>query len=596
MCFQSASRLLVLSNFANLMEHQVTTPTAAVRRYLPHNHKITNLESITPWLDLLQDEELDNLADLEAWLYKKSEVEAAIYEEKAWRFIRMTCDTANPEAQAAYQAFNSDIVPHITQYSQNLRKKLHESPAFGLLSPKEYEVMVRQIKNDLALFREENIPLITQADELAREFDRISSQLTIQVNGEEITLQKAGVLLEDKNRAHRETIWTKIAQCRISKADELDNLFEQMVQIRHQIGQNAGYDSFADYKLLAMGRFDYGREKCISFHQSIERVILPLYESQMGERRNILGVESVKPWDSFFNIYGDRPLRPFADTHELVEKSIIVLDKIRDGWGKNIQLMREMGQLDLDNRMGKATGGYNYTLPESGMPFIFMNAVGTHTDLVTMMHESGHALHSVATRQIMLSEFRYLPSEIAELAAMSMEFLSMDYWDVFYEDPEELARAKRDQIQRPIVLLPWIATVDAFQFWVYDNPQSGIPARRNAFAEIYKRHHGNAIDYQGQESTLLTSWHKQRHIFDLPFYYIEYGIAQLGAIAIWRNFRKDPERALDQFWHALSLGYTRPIPEIYAAAGIQFDFSEAYIQELAEFMEGELHNLPAPKV
>lgn len=570
------------------MEQQIQTPPVATRKFLPQHHKITDLDSILPWLAKLMDAELETVAQLEGWLLVKSEVEAAVYEEKAWRFIRMTCDTGDEIAQAKYQAFTAEITPQLTAFSQKLRQKLYDSPAFSLLDPHRYEVLIRLVKNELKLYSEENIALVMQADQLAREFDRIASLLTIEENGSEITLQKAGILLEDMNRNRREEIWTKVARSRMGKADELDHLFEELVQLRHQIGLNAGFSSFADFKILAMGRFDYGRESCYSFHHAIEQVIMPLYEKQMEDRRQILQVSTLKPWDSFINVYGEKPLRPFADTSELLIRSSIVLDKIRSGWGQNLLIMKEMGHLDLDNRMGKATGGYNYTLPESGMPFIFMNSVGTQTDLVTMMHESGHALHSVATRHLMLSEFKNLPSEIAELAAMSMEFLSMEYWDVFYQDPDSLLRARRDQIQRPIFLLPWIATVDAFQFWVYDHPNAGIQARRDAFADIYMRLHGKPIDFEGQEDSIGTSWHKQRHIFDLPFYYIEYGIAQLGAIAIWRNYRRDPEKALDQFWKALSMGYTRPIPEIYEAAGIRFDFSADYIQELAEFMAEEL--------
>jgi len=276
---------------------------------------------------------------------------------------------------------------------------------------------------------------------------------------------------------------------------------------------------------------------------------------------------------------------------ELIDSSIEVFTRLHPYFGECLSIMKEMGYLDLDSKQGKAPGGYNYPLYEIGVPFIFMNAVGTQRDLITMMHEGGHAVHSFLTRDLELTEFKDFPSEVAELASMSMELFTMDHWDVFYSDPEELRRAKLEQMQRVLSGLPWMATVDKFQHWIYENPEHTIEERQGAWMQIREEFSTGMVDNSGHEDRLGTLWHAQLHIFELPFYYIEYGFAQLGAIAMWRNYKKEPQKALQQYMDALSLGYTKSIPEIYEAAGIQFDFSTSYVMELADFVKNEIEKL-----
>lgn len=573
------------------MKETLEIPAPAQRRFLPVDFNVSDWESVMPWFDELLQMEIHSVKELEEWLQMESELEAALYEDRAWRFIRMTQNTADNDAQQSFGDFIDHIGPKIFEYSEKLRQKVFESPFFNELDPVKYEVIIRSVKSEIDLFREENIALLTEAQQRSREFDKIASTLTIELDGEYYTLQKAGTMLENKNRQFRKKIWKKITEARIEKASEFDNLYNELIQIRHKIAKNAGFNSYADYKLLSMGRFDYGRENCFRFHDSVSKVIIPYFERLMQEKCELLGVETLKPFDSLVNVYGDAPLRPFKDIDELVEKSAVVYDRLRPGWGDKLRIMRKMNHLDLENRVNKAPGGYNYSLPETSVPFIFMNSVGTQNDVTTMMHEGGHALHSFATNHILLSEFKRLPAEIAELAAMSMELVSMDLWTEFYPNSIDFQRAKREQLQRIFSLLPWIAAIDEFQFWSYDHPDSGNEARRKAWVELYLRQHGKPFDWSDDLITLATNWQKQRHIYDLPFYYIEYGIAQLGAIAIWRNFKSDPEKALSDFWNGLSMGYTRPIPEVYAAAGIKFDFSEEYISDLAGFLWEELQSL-----
>jgi len=274
-----------------------------------------------------------------------------------------------------------------------------------------------------------------------------------------------------------------------------------------------------------------------------------------------------------------------------LRRSVEALSKVKTELGDMIMIMDQKGFLDLNSRVGKAPGGYNYPLMETGIPFIFMNAAGTQTDVITMLHESGHAVHSFVTRNIGLNVLKQPPSEVAELASMSMELLCLDYYDVYYKDQASLIRAQKGQLVRCITIFPWVATIDAFQQWVYDNPIHTHDERNEAFESLYIRFHGEAVNWEGFEGIRLNLWLKQMHVFEVPFYYIEYAIAQLGALAVWRNFKKDPEHGLNQYLEALKLGYTKPIPDIYEKAGIRFDFSEDYMRETVEFCLQEYRDL-----
>lgn len=283
------------------------------------------------------------------------------------------------------------------------------------------------------------------------------------------------------------------------------------------------------------------------------------------------------------DIFGEEPLRPFEGAEELVDKTLNALADLKPALSDMIRLMHERGFLDLESRVGKAPGGYNYPLAESGIPFIFMNAAGTQSDVITMLHESGHAVHAFVTNEIPLVALKSTPSEVAELAAMSMELLALEGYKEFYTDKESLIRAQKGQLSRCITIFPWVATVDAFQQWVYNHPAHTAEERNQQWKSLYKRFHGDYVNWEGLEDKLENLWLKQMHIFEVPFYYIEYAIAQLGALAIWRNFKLNQEKGLEDYLNALKLGYTRSIPEIYETAGIRFDFSEPSMREQVEF-------------
>lgn len=559
-----------------------------LRKFVADEFVVTDWAHLEPYVVKLMAAPLDTVEEVEAWLKDYGELEAVVNEEGAWRYIRMTCDTDNADYKASYDFFIGEIIPHLSVHSNALLRRLYNAPGFALLDEKRYQVLIRTTKNRIELFRDENVPLSAEIRRRSREFDNIASMLYIEEGGQKLTLQRAAALLEERDGEMRQRVWQKITQSRLAYRERLDQLFSDLVQMRTRIARNAGYDSYADYKFAELGRFDYTREDCYAFHASVEQVVRPEVERRAAERAANLGKRPLRPWDLSVDEFGEEPLNPFKDSQALMKGVIRLFERMDPRIADHFKTMQQMGHLDLDSRLGKAPGGYNYSLPETGVPFIFMNAVGTQSDLTTMLHETGHAIHSFAIQNMEIGEFKHLPSEVAELASMSMELLTIDYLDEFYPDPAALSRARRELILRPITLLPWIASIDAFQFWVYDNPNHTVAEREEQWAATFKRFHGDYVSWEGYEDVLRSFWHKQGHVFEVPFYYIEYGIAQLGAVAVWRNFKRDPEKGLRDYLHALTLGYSRPIPEIYAAAGVRFDFSEGYIRELIDFMLGEL--------
>ncbi|MFN8398188.1 MAG: M3 family oligoendopeptidase [Bacteroidia bacterium] len=569
----------------------IETPTRRPRNFVAPDFQVTDWAALEPYFQKLAEMPLDTVEQVEQWLRLSSELTFVLDEDKAWRFIQMTRDTTSETIKARYDQFSSEILPQLSIQANELLKKLYNSPAFHELPADRYLVLLRSVKKRIELFREENVPLGTEIRRRSREFDEIASGLFIEDGGQKLTLQKAAAFLESNDRSRREEIWRKIINARLAVRDQLNQLFSDLLVLRTKVAHNADFESFADYKFQALGRFDYARKDCYAFHAAIEKVVRPQLVARSRVRAQRLGVPALRHWDLSVDETGKEALHPFQNAKELIEGCIRVMERLSPSLAGNISRMQDMGHLDLESRLGKAPGGYNYSLPETGVPFIFMNAVGTQSDLTTMLHEAGHAQHSFYTQTIDLAEFKHMPAELAELASMSMELITLDFLDEFYKDDESLRRARREQLMRPLTLLPWIASIDAFQFWLYDHPEHTIAEREAAWMELFLRFHGDYVSWEGEEDVLRSLWQKQGHIYDVPFYYIEYGIAQLGAIAVWRNYRQNPEKGLSDYLHALSLGYTRPIPEVYEAAGIRFDFSEDYIRELIDFVVQEIERL-----
>ncbi|MBL0274007.1 MAG: M3 family oligoendopeptidase [Chitinophagaceae bacterium] len=561
------------------------------RQFLPKDFTITNWESLEPYFITLDERKIESIPELEQWLKDASELEAVISEDACWRQIKMTCDTENKELEAAFTFFMMEIQPKIQPFSDKLNKKIVDCPWTKELDPQQYFTYLRNVKKNIELFREANIPLQAELGVMQQQFGVISGKMTVDVNGREYTLQQAAKFLEDPDRNLREEVFRKINDRRLQDKEELNSLFSSLLQKRNQIAVNTGFENFRDYRFAELGRFDYSKEDCYQFHEAVKLHVLPLVNQLYESKRKKLGLDVLRPWDVEAEPAGIQPLRPFKNGEELTEKTIACFEELKPFFGDCLRKMKALGHLDLESRKGKAPGGYNCPLAESGAPFIFMNAAGQFDDVTTMVHEGGHAIHSFLTHELALTGFKEYPTEIAEVASMSMELFSMNHWQVFFDNKEELTRAKEQQLERVITIFPWIATIDKFQHWVYENPEHTEEQRASQWLFILGEFTSPVIDFTGLEDYRRFSWQRQLHLFEVPFYYIEYGIAQLGAIGLWQQYKQNPEAAIQNYIAALMLGGTRTLPELFKAAGLQFNFSPAYIQQLMLFVKQELEHL-----
>jgi len=560
------------------------------RTYIPQNLEI-KWETLSPIFAELQNRNIATVTDLEQWLRDKSELEAALEEDFAWRYIKMSCDTANEQLVKDFQYFATDIEPKIAPIANELNKKLVESPFVEELDQQKYFVYLRSVRKALELFREENIPLFTELQVKQQQYQGVTGAMSVTLNEQEYTLEQASNFLKDTDRDIRQNAWETIQQRRLVDKDQLNILFDELVKLRHQVALNAGFENYRDYMFQALGRFDYTPKDCYDFAEAIEKEIVPILKEQAEKRKEALALEDLRPWDLEVSTTGKPALKPFQNGNELIDKSICCFNQIDASLGEKLAIMKANQLFDVESRMGKAPGGYNYPLAETGAPFIFMNSANSFRDLTTMVHEGGHAIHTFLTANLELNDFKHCPSEVAELASMSMELISMDQWSVYFDKEEDLIRAKKEQLVDVLKTLPWVAVIDQFQHWIYTNPDHNAANREEAFKQIYNRFGGGFANWEGYEKQFGNVWQKQLHLFEVPFYYIEYAIAQLGAIAVWKNYKENPEKGLQQYLDALALGYTKPMNEIYETAGIKFDFSASYINELAAFVKIELEKL-----
>lgn len=557
--------------------------------YLPADFSADNWERVKNYFESICDSQPQSKTELVELLYRYSEISKALSDENAWKYIRMTINADDERYANEYNEFYANIYAQTEPYRHRFKKLYYDSPFKDELDPATYNHLNAIIANEIELFREKNVALGIQESELANKYGAMIGQLTATFEGEERTISQISVFLKDQDRTKREAAWNLIFELYASQKDELDKLFDNLKSIRVQMALNAGFSNYRDYMHSMMGRFSYSPQDLYAFHEAVEKVVIPFVQELDEHRRQVLGVESLKPWDMSVDLDG-RTLKPFKDTPDFIEKSIKVLGKLNPEYGKQLEMMANTGLLDLENRKGKAPGGYNTGINALGSSFIFMNHVKQHNDVVTLLHEAGHAMHSKATASIPIAAYLDTPSEVAELASMTMELLTMDYWDEYYQDPEDLKKAKRDQLEGALSFLPWAMIVDAFQHWIYLNPIHSPAERDQAYLDIHKRF-STITDWLGLEEKRKLGWMKQLHIFEVPFYYIEYGMAQLGALSIYMNYRQNREKALEQYQAFLELGYSASVSEIYETAGIKFDFTEARIRELVEFIRSELEEL-----
>jgi oligoendopeptidase F len=569
----------------------LSIPQRPARQFLGEEFELSSWAQVQPFYENLKNREIQSANDLKTWFLHRSELESYLSENFAWRYIRMTCDTTNEQHQRAFNDFVENIQPQLSAYSNDLDQKALSSPFLGELHEKGFDITLRGMKKAIEIFREQNIPLQTQIQTEQAQYGAIVGAMTVEINGEEMTLQRASDLLQSTDRAVRESVWRKIQNRRLQDREQLDSLINSLRDLRHQVAQNADFANFRDYMFAALGRFDYTPQDCFDFHESVAEAVVPMLNDMAQERKSTLKLSELRPWDFKVDPQNLPPLKPFSTGDELLEKTIQCFTLLDPQLGGYLRVMKAMGHLDLESRKGKAPGGYNYPLEEIGVPFIFMNATSNLRDLVTLLHEGGHAVHNFVTRDLALNSFKNPPAEVAELASMSMELITMDYWHVFFEDENDLRRAKIQHLESIIETLPWVATVDKFQHWLYENPTHSVEERQAVWEQIYTQFSDSITDWTGLETSQKYLWQKQLHIYEVPFYYIEYGMAQLGAIGVWRNYKQNPQRGLEGYLNALKLGYTASIGDIYAAANIPFDFSKGYITELMQFVKTELEKL-----
>lgn len=560
-------------------------------KFLAEGLTITSWQSVEPYYNSLENRDILSVADLEQWLADRSELEAFLEEDLGWRYIKTNCNTEDKALNEAFVFFITEIQPNAAPIEDRLNKKLIASPYLSGLDAYKYEVLLRSVKKQLEIFREENIPIYTEIENAQHEYGVITGKMTVEIDGKELTMPQAANFYKDTDRAKREEVFLKVKARRLADKETLNELFNKLLGMRHQVALNAGFTNFRDYMFAALGRFDYTVEDCVDFHQSVRQYIKPVCDTIDDKRRLALGYDTLKPWDTEVDTDGKAPLKPSESAADLLDKAIACFYNIDRYFGDCLKTMKEMGHLDLESRKGKAPGGFNYPLYKTGVPFIFMNSANAMRDLITIVHEGGHAVHSFLCKDLELTEFKSTPSEIAEIASMAMELISMEHWDTVFTNADDFKRAKKYQLEKAISALPWIAQIDKFQHWIYENPTHTDAEREAYWLSLCTEFGSSVIDWAGNEDGLRNQWQKQLHLYEVPFYYIEYGIAQLGAIAIWRNYKNNPAKTLQQYKDALAMGYTRPLPELYEKAGIRFDFSPAYVKELGDFVMAEIKAL-----
>lgn len=556
------------------------------RQFVPDDAVLSSWEAIKPYYDQLLDSDLNSAEEVEQWILDLSELEGIVDEEGSRRYIAMTCATDNEEVEKAYLDFVENIEPHLKQVGHKINLKLLDSPYTDKLDQDLYFVYLREIRNQIELFREENVPLQTELGKLSQQYQKIMGAMTVQFRGEEMTLQQVGKFLESDDRDLRFEAWKVASERRLEDTGKLEDIFDEMLKLRHQIAQNAGFDDFRAYQFRVFQRFDYTPQDCLDFHDSIEKWVVPINKKLNEERKASLGLDSVRPWDGACDRLGRKPQMPFDNTVELAEGCRKIFGRIDKELGDQFQQMIDIGVLDLDSRKGKAPGGYQASLGELRLPFIFMNAVGTNGNLFTLLHEGGHAFHQFAVQHEPIGTYRHSGMEFAEVASMSMEHLAGDYLDEFYSAPEA-ARAWRSSLEGDVSIFPWIAIVDAFQHWIYTHPEHTREERADHWVSLMNRF-SSGTDWTGYDDALKYRWHAQLHIFEYPFYYIDYAIALLGALQVWRNSLSDKQRAVNAYKTALKLGGSKKLPELFEAAEIEFDFTDRTIKPLMAEIQKEI--------
>jgi oligoendopeptidase F len=535
-------------------------------------------------------------SDLQSWLDDWSKLSALVWEAGTAIYIRKSLDTADKEAEQAFLDFVNDVQPKASVADQALKKRFLSTEP----NPRDYPdlaLTIRSMQNQADLFRDENVPLKTELSKLGNEYDKITGAMTANWEGEEKNLSQLEVFLLKRDREVRERAWRQIMTLWQRDRKRLDQLYMDMLGLRRQLADHVGLEDYRAYIFREYDRFDYTPEDCFTFHDAIEEVVVPLAGKIYEKRRQSLGLNSLRPWDIEVDSSGLPSLEPYTGQEELIQHTLNIFQEVDPVLAHHYATMADADLMDLDTRTGKALGGYCSTLPLRRLPYIFMNGAGTHNDVQTMLHEAGHAFHVFEASDLPFVWQLDSPMEFAEVASMSMELLASPFLSAnsggFYTDAEA-ARARIEHLESVVLFLPYMAVVDAFQHWVYTHPDlASVPANCDeTWGELWDRFMPQ-IDYSGLEEERISGWHRKLHIFHIPFYYIEYGMAQIGALQVWRNSLNDQKGAIVSYRKALSQGGTRPLPELFEIAGAEFRFDVAMLSDLMDLVEKTIQELEA---
>lgn len=569
--------------------------THPVRHFVPADLDVADWLQIEPVVQSLLDRPVASAAEAQQWLADASELCSVIDEYGTRRYIDKSCHTDDAKMQAAYMQFVEEIEPKFKPLFFALQKKYlglgHRPAAKGAGDEKRFAMLEKKWRADVDLFREENVPVETEINRQVNEYDKICGSMMIEFGGKQYTPQQMARFLEEPDRSVREQAWIATAKRRLQDRAAIDAVFEKLLQLRQQLATNAGLKDFREYTWKSLKRFDYSPDDCLRFGDSIAEVCVPAVDELDRQRKEDLKLDRLRPWDLSVDPKNRAPLRPFKEDQIdlFVQKTQEIFGLLSPELGAEFDSLRVNHNLDLGSRKGKQPGGYQSTLEEVRQPFIFMNAAGLQRDIETLLHEGGHAFHALAAAEPILF-VRSAPIEFCEVASMSMELLGSEHFEVFYSEPDA-ARAKRTLLEGILRTLPWIATIDLFQHWLYTHPGHSANERTKHWLSLLDRF-GSKTDWSGHQPGREALWHRQLHLFGHPFYYVEYAIAQLGALQLWLKSMEDPRRALSNYRTALALGGTRPLPELFSAAGIRFDFSKQTLAPLVDRVQEELAQLP----
>ncbi len=559
---------------------------AIARAYAPTSLDATTFAALEPHYRELLGRVLSNADDLEQLVLDRSDLDSLVAEKSANLYIATTRNTEDKISEAAFLDFVREVEPKLKPIASELDRKIALSPFATDLPTARYEVMLRGIRVDIELFREANIPLETQLAELDQKYSQIIGRMSVEFDGTTRTMPQMARFFEETDRPLRERAWKTVNARRLADREAIDDVYDSMLALRHQLALNAGFDNFRDFQHRRFKRFDYTPSDCMRMHDAIETHLVPMQRRLDADRASALNVHPLRPWDLAVDTQGRKPLRPFNDAAQLIDGCSRMFHAMGGGLGEMFDTLKTGDCLDLDSRPGKAPGGYQYQRQHSRTPFIFMNAAGMHRDLVTMVHEAGHAFHSLLSKEDPILEYRNSPTEFAEVASMSMELLTLPFHNEFYS-ADECKRALRERLEKFPTVMTWIATIDAFQHWIYTNP-GHTRTQRTAQWRLITARFGNEISWDGCEDARDAAWQRQLHLFGMPFYYIEYGIAETGAIQMWIQARNNQADALAKYKKGLALGGSRPLPELFSTAGLRFDLTESLMSELAREVNKEL--------